>query len=133
MSSKATARQMLSAASGNAVGDWLEATFFGSFTATVNITASAATLVAALRFRGTNNSPPGAAEPILSNVVAISALPSGITMASGVLTIASPAASTYAITLAIPQLPQLLQADWAYTSGGGTVSISVQGAGWSLG
>lgn len=130
---RAVSRQMLSAASVDAAGDFIELTGLNMFTATVTVTASAASLVGTLRFRGTNNVPQGAAEPILSTPIAISVLPANVTLTAGALAFASPTAATHIITLAFPQLPQFVQADWDFTSGGGTVAIAVQGAGWAVG
>jgi hypothetical protein len=124
-------QQILSAASVSAKSAWFELTDFGQFSITVRASTSVASLVGTVTLRGTNNSPQDPAEPALTNGIVITALPSGVTHASGVITYASPGIGISSITLAFPQLPQFILADYVFTSGGGTVALTVQAAGWT--
>lgn len=127
---------ILNAAGVDAVGGgWFATTGMGLLTVTARFTYSAATLAGALRIRGTNNIVEDvvANEPILSNGVLIANNGgAAITLASGVITLASPAGSQATAILAFSQFPEKILADWDFTSGGGTVSVIVTASGWTV-
>jgi hypothetical protein len=115
-----------------------ETEYAQGWTASVIVTPSAATLVAALRFFGSNA--PGAIgqltaadQAILNSIVAISALPANVTIAAGVISFASPAATplVFIVSLGAP-LPLAIRPDYAYTSGGGAVAITMNLNGYGL-
>lgn len=124
-------QQILSAASASAKSPWFELTDFGQFSVTVRASVTAATLQGTLTLRGTNNSPQDAAEAALTNGTVITALPTGVTHAAGVITLNNPSIGASSVTIAFAQLPQFILADYVFTSGGGTVLLTVQAAGWT--
>jgi hypothetical protein len=132
---KAVAKQILVATSASLKSDWFENTQFNQMSLTVRATSSAASLVGVLTLRGTNNFPQDTTEPELITGVALTKSPAGVTYsaANGTITYASPAASPVTITIAYAQMPQFVQADWVYTSGGGTVTLIVTASGWGVG
>lgn len=132
---KAVAKQILVATSASLKSDWFENTQFNQMSLTVRATSSAASLVGTLTLRGTNNFPQDTTEPELVTGVALTKAPAGVTYtaANGAIVYASPAASPVTITIAYAQMPQFVQADWVYTSGGGTVTLIVTASGWGVG
>lgn len=101
---------------------------------TVRAQPSAATLVGVLTFQATSNAVEDPTEPLLTNGVLISPTITGITFAAATasVTYASPAAAIDTIVIAFPTFPQKVRANWAFTSGGGTVSLIVTAAGWTV-
>lgn len=129
-------RQILNVGSASAISGWMDLSLFGTLTMGVRLTVSAATLQGSLRFRGTNNFVEDANEPILQNGTALTGtLPSGITMTGGIITFNNPAITTgsgNSFIIFFPQFPEKIQADYTFTSGGGTVSLIVTAAGWTV-
>lgn len=125
---------VLNAASASANSDWQELTGFSpfTFTATVTLTVSAATLQGTLKVHGTNNFPQNAVatEPLMANGVLVSPADAAMGHAAGVITINNPGIGTHEIVLSWPQLPQWMLWEYAFTSGGGTVALAVRTAGW---
>jgi hypothetical protein len=128
---RAQSQTILQAGAVSQKSDWIELTGFSQYTWTVRVSVTAATLAGTLNIRGTNNTPQDAVEPILITPGLMTALPANITYASpGAIVFASPAIATHEISLNFPSFPQFVQADWVFTSGGGTVDLRVRTAGW---
>lgn len=132
---RAISKQILVATSADLKSDWFECTQFNQLSLTIRAASSAASLVGVLTLRGTNNVPQDTTEPELITGIALTKAPAGVTYsaANGTITYASPAASPVSITIAYPQMPQFILADWDFTSGGGTVSLIVSASGWGVG
>lgn len=132
---RSIARQILLAGAAVGKSDWFELTQFGQCSLTIRAAYSATTLVGTLFLRGTNNVPQDTTEPELITGVQLTKSIAGVTYtaANGAIVYASPTGSLASITIAYAQLPQFIQADWAYGSGGGTVVLAVNAAGWSVG
>lgn len=128
-------RQILIAGSANLKGDLFECTQMNQVSLTIRALSSVATLVGTLTLRGTNNSPPDTTEAELITGIALTKAPAGVTYtpANGTIVYASPAAQPVSITIGFAQMPQFVLGDWVYTSGGGTVSLIITAAGWSVG
>lgn len=129
MARQVTIDTMFNAANGGgdiANAPYIETTWLERWTASMQISVSAATLVAALRILGTNDdaqlAPPG--QP-LNTLVALSPLSAGITVVNGVITFASPAIATYNIIFSLgAPMPKWIKPDYDWTSGGGTVVLT---------
>lgn len=115
-------------ASSQAGQSWFEATGYQQASFTVRVTQTA-TVSASLVLRATNNTPQDTNEAALA-VSAITALPAGWSLTGGVLTIASTGSGTFSATLASALFPSFILPDYTYTSGGGTLAISVIASGW---
>jgi hypothetical protein len=69
--------------------------------------------------------------PAAKDVVAVSTLPAGVTLPStGLLTFATAAIGTHNIILKLPAPGPVSTVTYDYTSGGGTVSMTVRAFGW---
>lgn len=125
---------VLNAGAGDANSDWQELTGFraSTFTATITLTVSAATLQGVLRVRGTNNFPQNAVatEPLMAAGTLVSAADAAMAHAAGVITVNNPSIGTHIIVLTWPALPQWQMWEWDFTGGGGTVALAVRTAGW---
>lgn len=95
----------------------------------VTATVTAATLSATVAV-GTGIEPGSPAALPTVPVVAISTLPSGISLVSGVLTFATAAIGTHTILLKLAEPAPASIVTYDYTSGGGTVSMIVRAFGW---
>lgn len=120
------------ASTANTSGRYIEVSNCDFLTATLVVTVSANTLVANVSLGTTNDNPDISAFPVLSNGVAITALPTGFTVTAGVLAIASPAVGTYEVTLSYPRFGKWIRAAYNYTSGGGSVDAKVIASAWSV-
>ena len=127
---------ILNAAGADAIGGgWFATTGMGMLTVCARLTYSAATLAGDLRIRGTNNIIEDAAanEPIMINgIIVANSGGAAITLTAAGIHIASPAGTASTIVVAFPNFPEKILADWDFTSGGGTVSIIVTAAGWTV-
>lgn len=122
-------KTILTAGAASKTGEsWFEATGYqqASFTVRVSQTADVS---ASLVLRATNNSPQDTGEAVLA-VSAITALPAGWSLTAGVLTIASTGSGTFSATFASAMFPSFILPDYTYTSGGGTLAVSVIASGW---
>jgi hypothetical protein len=124
---------MLSASGADLLSAWVNLTKCQVVNITLRISVSAATLQAALRFRGTANPNQDAVEPLLANVAALTALPTGVTgPTAGVVTLNNPGVGVSSATFYLPsgQIPKFLQLEYDFTSGGGTVAVQAFLAAW---
>jgi hypothetical protein len=138
MSSKQYKEPILNAANGAAniaSIPFIETTFLERWTGSVVVTPSAATLSAALRFFGSSlpsaiGALTAADQAVMTNanfIVAKSTLDAGITIANGVITFLNPTAATHVFqfTFGDAPLPMAIRPDYAFTSGGGTVTLAL--------
>lgn len=121
---------LVGAGAASANGDWLQMARGDAWSATIRVSASAATLAATMKFQATDFDAKSGSEATFTGWTAASALATGITLANGVWTFASPSAGTYEILLVSYTMPRWLRAVWTYTSGGGTVTADVSISGW---
>jgi hypothetical protein len=97
---------------------------------TVRMTVSAATLQATLTLKATDFDTKSGAEAVFTGFSVVSALPTGVTYANGVLTINNVGVGTAEVVFTAVAVPRWIGAVWAYTSGGGTVAVDACLSGW---
>lgn len=130
---RAYSETILAAGAADANSPWRELTGFSSYSWTIRLTVTAATLQGTIKIHGTNNAPPDttiANEPLLVNGTLLSPADAAMAHAAGVITINNPSIGTHTIVLTFPAFPQFVMAEWDYTTGGGTVDLQVRTSGW---
>lgn len=127
-----TGNVILTAGAASANSDWYLMSRTLPVSATLRVTSSAASLVGSLTFLVTDFDQKSGFEDV-ANVFTTGALPSGVTFANGVLSLASPASGTFEVSFTAVGVPRWLRAAWTYTSGGGSVSVAVALSGWGVG
>lgn len=122
---------MLALAAVNGRSQWVEMTDLKDVSFTLRLQTSGAAYAGTLTIRGTNNDAQDAAEPVLATPTIITAPPTGLTYAAGVITLAAVPIGVSSVTIKIPDRPKWILFDNIYTSGGGTVVLAGFLAGWS--
>jgi hypothetical protein len=127
-------QNVLIAAGADQNSDWVETTGFRptTYTAGITLSVTAATLNGTLKIHGTNNFPQlaVATEPLLVTGTLLTPVDATMVHAAGVITVTNPGIGTHEIIMTWPALPQWILWEWDFTSGGGTVSLTVRTAGW---
>lgn len=127
-----TEQLIVGASTTSLIGRYTEASNCEKLTMTLVFIASAGTLAATVSLGSTNDDPLVSSFPALTNGDAIAGLTTGITYAAGVITVASPAAGTYEVTVSYPSFAKWVRPSYVYTSGGGTVDLKVIVSAWSV-
>lgn len=127
---------LLTGASATQIGRTVRLANCDKVTLSVVVTVTAATLQATLGFAGTNDEARAAdgvsAIPTISSAALISVVPGTVTLpATGLLTFNNLGIGTQEVVINYTNFPRYARPVWTFTSGGGTVSVSVSVGAWS--